>query len=324
MRHPSLRFKEVASVGVLLIVAMIWGLCFVAQRAAMEYIGPFLFNGIRCILAVLFVLLVLLVMWLARRWRPVSITPTNEASPRNPAPLRLRSVLFAGLICGVVLYLGSNMQQIGLVYVTASKSAFITTLYIVMVPVIGIFLKHKTRWNTWVSVGIAVIGLYLLCISTTLSLQGGDTILIVCALFWALQILVVGHFAPRLSLMQLFGMCTVQFLVSGVLSLLSAPLFDGFFVNTPLTTEAVFTVAPELLYAGLLSTGVSFTLAAIAQRYTKPTPAALVMSTESVFGLLGGVLLLGEVLTFRESFGCGLLLVAVILTQLDFTKPSIC
>ncbi len=346
MEHRSPRFKQITSTGILLLAAIIWGMCFVAQRSGMEHIGPFLFNGIREMLGAVALTIVLAVVWFIARIRRSNISrevtaspdsvseeygvivePGFQAQPEEDALSRQRTpqinskyILIAGLLCGIALYFASNLQQIGMVYVTASKAAFITTLYIVLVPILGLLFKHKAHWNTWVSVGIAVFGLYLLCMGDTFSLELGDIALLASALFWAIHILAVGHYAPRLSLIQLFGMCSIQFAVAGVLSLATAPFVDHFFVSTSVSMAAIVFVAPELLYAGILSTAGGFTLAAIGQRYAKPTPAAIVMSTESVFGLLGGVLLLGEVLTVQEGIGCLLMLVAVVLTQLDFGR----
>jgi len=315
MELRSPRFKQIASTGIILLAAIIWGLCFVAQRSAMQHVGPFLFNGIRGFLAAAALLLIVLLVWyISRRRKSVVGTPAP--------PVSMKYILFAGLFCGTILFFASNLQQIGMVTVTASKAAFITALYIVLVPVLGLFLRQRTSWNTWASVGVAVVGLYLLCIGSSFALESGDAVLIACALFWAFHILAIGHYAPRLTLLQLFGMSVIQFAFTGALSLICAPLFDSFFVAVPLTVGAVMNAAPELLYAGILSTGIAFTLVAIAQRHVKPTPAGIVMSTESVFGLMGGVLLLGEVLTAREGIGCLLMFAAVILTQLRPQKPG--
>lgn len=310
MKYTSPRFKQIASTGILLLTAFIWGMCFVAQRSSMEHIGPFLFNGIRAVLASVILALIAGGMLLTKR------------KQANEHKMPLRNLVIAGVICGLALFCASSLQQIGLVTVSASKSAFITTLYIVLVPILGLFLKQRTHWNTWLSVGIAVVGLYLLCVGTRLVLETADSILIASALFWTLHILAVGHFAPRLSLRQLFCLCALQFGVTGVLSLGAAPLFDAFYTSSPVSLDAILAVAPEILYAGVLSTAVGFTLAAVAQRYAKPTPAAIVMSTESVFGLLGGLVLLGESLTPGEWVGCVLMLIAVILTQLEFGKRA--
>lgn len=390
MEHRSLRFKQIASTGILLVAAIIWGMCFVAQRSGMEHIGPFLFNGVREILGSLTLLVVLLVVWLVTRikkaqaaqqsdrpgasstLRPIKTKEGEGISGGEPAltgssfgsevlsggfskdnssrsveeygvivepgfpvtlegkahtrfsqespKIGMRYILVAGIACGIALFFASNLQQVGMVTVTASKAAFITTLYIVLVPLLGIFLRHKTRWNTWVSVGIAVIGLYFLCVGDSLMLEPGDAVLLLGALFWAIHILAVGHYAPRLTLLQLFGMCVIQFALAGVLSLIGAFFFDSLFIQTAATLEAIAFVAPELLYAGMLSTAGAFTFAAVGQRYAKPTPAAIVMSTESVFGLLGGVFILGELLAPIEGLGCVLMMVAVILTQLSPAK----
>jgi drug/metabolite transporter (DMT)-like permease len=341
MEHRSPRFKQVASTGMLLLTALIWGMCFVAQRSGMEHIGPFAFNGVRYLLGMFSLLVVLGIVLLfagpreqlnrSARDKELAletaitgelIAPSLFARLKSPSSERARGlgfILLAGLICGVALYVASNLQQVGMVTVTASKAAFITTLYIVLVPILGLALRQRTRWNTWVSVAIAVVGLYLLCINENFSLEPGDTIVLVSALFWAVHILAVGHFAPHLHIVQLLQLCVVQFGVAGLLSLGTAPFVDALLVSEPLSLEALLLVAPELLYAGILSTAGAFTLAAVGQKYAKPAPAAVVMSLESAFGLLGGVVLLGETLVTREWVGCALMFTAVMLTQLDFS-----
>ncbi|MDR1358245.1 MAG: DMT family transporter, partial [Coriobacteriales bacterium] len=320
MEHRSERFKQIASTGILLGAALVWGMCFVAQRSSMEHVGPFLFNGLREVLGAAALSVVLLVVWLVARSREGRKDRDRLPLPSSAATGRY--LLLSGVLCGIALYLASNFQQVGMVQVTASKAAFITTLYIVLVPILGLLLRHRTHWNTWVSVGIALVGLYLLCISDSLTVELGDAIVLASALFWAVHILAVGHFAPRLSLTQLFGLCVIQFAFAGVLSLMTAPFVDHLIVPAAMSLQALGIVAPELLYAGILSTAGGFTLAAIGQRYARPTPAALVMSTESVFGLLGGVVLLGETLTLQEGTGCVLMLAAIVLTQLSFGKKA--
>lgn len=317
MTPRSNRFKQFASSGLLVITAFIWGMCFVAQRSGMEYIGPFLFNGIRELLGS-FTLFILVLVFL----KMPRLRSGLKKLGINPELGNLKEVLAAGVVCGTVLYLASNLQQVGMVYVPASKAAFITTLYIVLVPLFGLFLKQRTHWNTWVSVLIAVIGLYLLCVGDSLILEFGDIILLLSAVFWALHILAVGHYSPQFSLMRIFVLCIVQFGVAGILSLISAPFADHYFVAAAVTWENISYVLPEILYAGILSTAVAFTLAAIGQRYAKPAPAAVIMSLESAFGLLGGVLILGEVLNTGEWIGCLLMFIAVILTQLEIKLPK--
>jgi drug/metabolite transporter (DMT)-like permease len=285
-------------------------MCFVAQRSGMEYIGPFLFNGIRELLGALTLLAL---------WAVFALLSVFRGRIRaDSAPSQRRSLLIGGIICGIALYLASNLQQIGMVYVTASKAAFITTLYIILVPVLGLLMRHRPHWNIWASVGIATVGLYLLCINSNFALELGDAVLVASAVFWAIHILAVGHFAPHLGFLRLVRLCIVQFSVAGVLSMLSAPFADSVFVSTPLSWEVIGFVTPELAYAGILSTGIAFTLAAVGQKHVKPQTAAVVMSLESVFGLLGGALLLGESLSSRELVGCGLMFIAVILTQINF------
>jgi drug/metabolite transporter (DMT)-like permease len=335
-----------------MLTAFIWGMCFVAQRSGMESVGPFLFNGIRELLGSVTLIVGLVAGQLFNRLRANtaggSAKPLGDnavsmeavlvgevppqvnigAALKNPTSFKnygWRFYLLSGIICGLVLYFACNLQQMGMVYVTASKAAFVTTMYIVLVPIIGMIFRQKTHWNTWIGVAIALVGLYLLCINEAFSVEPGDAILLASALFWALHILVVGHFAPALSSDGLIKFCTVQFAVAGLLSLLSAPVADHLFVAVPLTLESLSNAMPEIAYAGILSTGVAFTLAAVGQKYAKPGPAAVIMSLESVFGLLGGVVLLGEVMNGREITGCILMFVAVIMAQVTFkkrTKPN--
>jgi drug/metabolite transporter (DMT)-like permease len=241
--------------------------------------------------------------------------PVLAGAPRTAAPL-----LTGGLICGLILFMGSNLQQTGMVFTTASKAGFITTLYIVLVPILGIALKHKTHWNTWASVAIALAGLYFLCLTEGLALQTGDLYLLVCALFWAGHILAVDHFINGLTQREVMKLCVIQFATCGVLSLAAAPFLDGFFMRVPLSLEGVSFALPEIAYAGILSTGVAFTLQAVGQRYANPSAAAVIMSLEAAFGLLGGVVLLHEALSGREVVGCVLMFVAVILAQLTLTQ----
>ena len=338
--HPDpTRKNRFAATGLLILTAFIWGMCFVAQRSSMEHMGPFLFNGLRQVLGALTLLVVMagisLLARLKKRGRfsqaaggDASVTEHlgAEAAKRNTelhAQKRLlgtRSLIRSGIICGVVLFVASNLQQVGMVTTTASKAGFITTLYIVLVPLVGIVFAHKTHWNTWLSVGIAVVGLYLLCISESFKIASGDLLLLICALFWALHILFVDRYVHGLSQREVMKLCVVQFSVTALLSLICAPLLDRLFVDVPFSLYTLYEVLPEIAYAGVLSTAVAFTLAATGQKYAKPSVAAVVMSLESVFALLGGAVLLNEIMTGRELTGCVLMFAAVILVQLSFTK----
>jgi drug/metabolite transporter (DMT)-like permease len=227
-----------------------------------------------------------------------------------------KTLLQGGLLCGLVLFAGSNFQQIGLVFTTASKAGFITALYIVLVPIFGIFLRHKTHWNTWTGVLLAAAGLYFLCITESLSIDPGDLVILFGAAFWAVHILVIDRFVRRTSAIRL---SCIQFIVCGALSLAIMPFADSHLMTMPaLSLEGVRAALPAILYTGVLSSGAGFTLQAVGQKYANPTAASIIMSTEAIFGVIGGFLLLGERFTGREMLGCVLMFAAVILAQLPF------
>ncbi|MDR0501063.1 MAG: DMT family transporter [Coriobacteriales bacterium] len=304
--------------------AFIWGMCFVAQRSGMDFVGPFLFNGFRELLgsATLLVILAFMTVYHAKKGKEIKEN-SDADKPVMVLPGRHRLIFIGGAFCGLLLYVASNAQQVAMVTTSAGKAAFITALYIVLVPIIGIALKHKTYWNTWVSVTIAVIGLYLLCVNESFGIDIGDIVLIGSALFWALHILAVDHYVAKLRQREVIGLCAMQFFVAGLISLLSAPILDPFFVTFGFSWAGIVKVLPEILYAGVLSTGVAFTLAAIGQKHIRPSAASIIMSLEAPFGLLGGVALLGEALSFKEVIGCAMMFIAVLLAQLKLrSKPK--
>ncbi len=320
--------NSIKSTALLTVTAFIWGMAFVAQRLGMDYIGPFLFNGLRMLFGAMTLAIVLFftLLWQRRRKRMESgvkdaeLEDLRRASVYRPG----RLLLIGGLVSGLVLFTASNIQQVGLIYTSASKAGFLTTLYIVLVPILGLFLKQKTHWNTWVSVAIAVVGLYLLSVTSDLTMQTGDLVVLASALFWALHILVIDHFAPKLSRTDLLRLCAIQFTIAGVLSFICVPLFDYLLVNRAFDIQALVHILPAVLYAGILSTGVGFTLQAVAQRNANPAVAAIVMSLEAVFSVIGGMLILNEVLSGRELMGCLLMFVAAVLVQmpLGFKAPK--
>jgi drug/metabolite transporter (DMT)-like permease len=323
----SARSRSIRSTLLLTLTAFIWGMAFVAQRVGMEFIGPFLFAGIRMVLGAATLLAVLALSTLVRRLsRRLSsandnVQTSNAIDGEKTAGLSsrqvpLRSLLRPGILCGVVIFLAGCTQQVGLVFTFASKAGFLTTLYIVLVPILGIALRQKTHWNTWVSVLIAVVGLYLLCMNGGFFIQFGDLIVLVSALFWACHILVIDHSVVGLDRQGVMVLCVLQFCVAAVLSLLCAPFFDGFFATGSFSLGALTDAMPSLLYTGVLSTGVAFTLQAVGQQGLKPSAAAIIMSLEAVFSVLGGVLILGEVLSGRELLGCAAMFIAVTLSQL--------
>jgi drug/metabolite transporter (DMT)-like permease len=312
--------NSLKGLSILLMTALIWGVAFVAQRSAMTGIGPFLFQGTRMVLGALTLSVVIAASaGLRRRSLPAKDGAGCPDGEARRLPFIDRHVISGGVVCGLVLFTAGSLQQVGLVTTTASKAAFLTAMYIVLVPVLGLFIRHKTHWNTWASVAIAVIGLYCLTMQGSFSIEPGDAITIVGAFFWACHILSIDHFVGSLEGVEngVMKLCVAQFIVAGVLSGVCAPFFDGVFQPTPLSLESVMGALPEILYVGVLSTGVAFTTQAIGQKYTKPSAASLVMSLEAVFGAIGGVLILGEGMTLSEIVGCILMFAAVMLTQIQ-------
>lgn len=292
-----------------------------AQRSSMEYVGPFFFNGIRSVLGGFTLIAVIFAQSRIAAFGKTSI-PEKKGGAGLAGRLEgllagdNKTLLLGGLSCGSILFAGTNFQQVGLVFTTASKAGFITALYIVLVPIFGILLKHKTHWNTWAGVAIAAVGLYFLCINEALQVESGDMIVLVGAAFWAMHILVIAYFVARVDAVKL---SCLQFFVCGILSLLCMVFFDIKF-SAGLTADGFSHVLPSILYTGILSSGAGFTLQAIGQKYANPTAASIIMSTEAVFGVIGGFLLLGERLSGREVLGCVLMFAAVVLAQLPIKR----
>ena len=279
----------------LLLGSVIWGAAFVAQRVGMDHMGPFSFNGIRMLLA-------------AAVMTPVTLLTERKKTPETVTdPKDQRR---AGLLCGVMLFAASSLQQMGLVTTTAGKAGFITALYVVLVPVAAWLLFRKNPGRIiWLGVAMAVVALYFLCIPAEgFTLQGGDLLEFGCAICYTVQILCVDHYAPKVSGVRL---ARDEFLITGVLSLLIAP-----FTET-MTWEGIREALIPLLYSGIMSSAVGFTLQIIGQRDTDPTVASLLMCLESVFAVLTGAIVLGEKMTVRETVGCVMMFSAVILAQLS-------
>ena len=280
----------------LLIAAAIWGFGFVAQRLGMNYLEPFAFNSARFLLGSLSLLPLL--CFLSRQ--KLSRQKVNRDTKPN------HSLSKGGLICGLVLFVAATLQQYGLFYTTAAKAGFITGLYLILVPIIGILLKHTTGLTTWLGAALAVVGLYLLSVNDNFTMSLGDTLIFIGALFWAFHILVIDHFSGRIDPIQLSA---VQFLVCGLLS-----LGVSLIIETPTLTGAIAGWQP-ILFAGVVSVGIAYTLQVIAQKNAKPSHAAIIMSLEAVFAAIGGVWLLDESLSPRAWFGCGLMLAGMLLSQ---------
>ena len=298
---------EWKSPALLFLTAVVWGVAFVAQSVGMDYVGPFTFNCIRCLIGA-----VVLVpcIWFLDRWkqRPDSASCGREsAGAPGGASDGGHALLAGGICCGLALFVASNLQQIGIQYTTVGKAGFITALYIVMVPVFGIFLKKRAGIRVWVSVALAVAGLYLLCITDRLALGKGDILVLLCAVVFAVHILVVDHFSAKTDGVR---MSCIQFLVCGLLSGVCM------LITEHPEMRLILQAWQPILYAGVFSCGVGYTLQIVGQKGTDPTVASLILSLESVVSVLAGWLLLGQRLSVRELGGCALMFAAILLAQM--------
>jgi len=272
----------------LLLTAIIWGFAFVAQRLGMEHTGPFLFNGVRFALGC------------------IPLLPFVYRNAGGKLGPQLRRTLPTAALAGGVLFAGASLQQVGIVYTTAGKTGFITGLYVVLVPLLGLALGTRTRWSTWVGGLAAVCGLYLLSVEPPFSIGLGDGLVLIGALFWAIHVLLISRISQQHDWALLaFG----QFLTCALLSMLVAAFSEDIALG-PLR-EAAW----PILYGGLLSVGVAYTLQVVAQRQAPPAHAAVILSLEAVVAALGGWMLLEEVLPARGLFGCALMFVGMLVSQ---------
>ena len=278
----------------MLLAAAIWGFAFVAQREGMETMGPFLFNTARFFIGTVF--LFPIVWYLSKKKK------TQDNKEKST-----KKLLFAGFIAGLFLFIASSFQQVGIQYTTAGKAGFITGLYIFFVPLIGIFLGQRTGSGTWLGAFIAVIGLYLLSINEDFSIAKGDLLQLICAVFFAAHVLVIGYVAKRMDPLKL---SLIQYFVSGILSLFIAVSIEV------ITWQMVVDTAIPLLYAGIMSIGVGYTLQVVAQQHAKSSHAAIILGLEGAFAVLGGWLILDENLSTRGLIGCALMLTGMFLSQL--------
>lgn len=286
----------------LLLTAMIWGCAFVAQDVAADVLEPMTFNGSRMLLAAL--ALVPLVCVTDRR----AMASGSGLAWKQMDKSQRRTLVLGGVCCGMMLAAGSVFQQLGLSLGTgAGKAGFITALYIVLVPLTGLFIGKRLGRLVWLAVALSVAGLYLLCMQGSFTLDPGDGMLIICAGCFCGHILVVDYFSRRTECVK---MSCIQFFTTTVICLGGAFLFEH-----P-TWEAVRTCAIPLIYAGVFSGGVGYTLQILAQRDAEPAIASLLMSLESVFAVLAGWVLLGDALSLREMMGCAMMMGGIVLAQL--------
>jgi drug/metabolite transporter (DMT)-like permease len=290
----SMQLKTLKTDGLLLLTAIIWGFAFVAQRIGMDYVGPFTFNGVRFALGSL-----VLIPFMRPNRRDALKTSAPSAPPVHP--------LIAGVLAGGALFAGASLQQVGLVYTTAGNAGFITGLYVVIVPIMGLTLGQRTNAGTWLGAVLAACGLYLLSVTEHLTIAYGDLLVLAGAFMWAIHVLIIGWFSPRMDAIQL---AFIQFATCSILSLATAAAFEA------ISLTGILQAAVPILYGGVLSVGIAYTLQVVAQKSAHPAHAAILLSLEAVFAALGGWLVLGEILNSRGMLGCALMLSGMLLSQL--------
>jgi drug/metabolite transporter (DMT)-like permease len=302
--------KELKTDIMLVTAALLWGMGFVAQRDGMNYIGPFLYSAVRFGIGVI---CLLPIYFLTRKREPVisnKVKVEGSASDRKDSVDR-KMVITAGSIVGLFLFLAVSAQQIGLQTTTAGKASFITALYMVLVPLFGIFLKHKTAKTVWIGIVLALIGLYFMSIGKDFRVEKGDAFVIACAVLWAVHFLFVAHYSSKVGPIRLSIM---QFMVCAVLSLIVALFIE------PIEISAFPPALPAILYGGIGAVGIAYTLHVVALEYANPAYASLILSMESVFGAVGGWLILHETMTGRQLLGAALILSAVLLSQIKMPE----
>ena len=287
----------------LLFAAVIWGFAFVAQRMGMEHIGPFLFNAIRFAMGAG---VLLVVVKLRDSWRQSSTDHRPSTTDHRPSTIDHRPSTIYGLLLGLILFAGATFQQAGIVYTTAGNAGFITGLYVILVPFFGMFIGQKAGVNLWGGAILATFGLYFLSVTENFSISKGDLLVLIGAIFWAVHVLYTGWLSPRTSVLRL---AITQYVVCAVMSMMAAFLFES---NT---LQGIYKASIPLLYGGLLSVGVAFTLQIIGQKKAPPAHTAIILSLEAVFAVIGGVMILSETMTDRKWIGCSMMLAGMLLAQ---------
>ena len=289
----------------LLLTAFIWGVAFVAQSVGGEAVGCFTFNGVRSLIGAVVLLPVIYFLDVQKKKEMGEEKFLEQKDDK-------KTLLLGGICCGVMLCIASNFQQFGISFTTVGKAGFITAMYILIVPILGLFMKKKVGIKVWLGVVLATIGLYMLCMtSESFSLSKGDFLVLICAGFFSLHILIIDYFSPKVDGVR---MSCIQFFVCGVISTAIAFIFEN-----P-SFSAILSGWLPILYAGVLSCGVAYTLQIVGQKNMDPTVASLILSLESVFSVLAGWLILNQTLSARELLGCVLMFGAIILAQLPEKK----
>lgn len=301
-----MKHNQVRQVVFPILAAFIWGTAFVAQDLCADSIGTFAFNATRYFVAVLALLVVIAISDRAKKNKPALTAEEKKAANKQ--------LWLGGLCCGVALAIASNFQQAGLVAGTdAGKAGFITALYVVLVPVFGLFFKRKVSLPVWIAVVCSVVALYLLCIKGDFSLAAGDLLILVCAVCFAVHILVIAHFTAYCDGVKL---SCLQFLFAGIISAVCMFLFED------VDFAAIWSCILPLLYVGIFSCGVGYTLQILAQKDSNPTVVTILLSLESVFAVIAGAIILHQQMTAREYIGCVVMFVAVILAQIQFPEKK--
>ena len=292
----------------LLLTSFIWGVAFVAQSIGGEAVGCFTFNGVRSLIGAA-VLLPVIAFLDGQKKKEMGEEKFLEQKGDK------KTLLIGGISCGLMLCIASNFQQFGISFTTVGKAGFITAMYILIVPILGLFMKKKVGMKVWLGVILATVGLYMLCMtSESFSLSKGDLLVLVCAGFFSLHILIIDYFSPKVDGVRL---SCIQFFVCGLISTVIAFIFENPNVG------AILSGWLPILYAGVMSCGVAYTLQIIGQKNMDPTVASLILSLESVFSVLAGWVLLNQKLSMRELFGCVLMFLAIILAQLPERTKSL-
>ena len=297
-----MKYNQMRQVVFPILAAFIWGTAFVAQDLCADSIGAFAFNATRYFIAVLALLVVILISDKLKKNKPTLTAQEKKAANKQ--------LWLGGLCCGAALAIASNFQQAGLVAgADAGKAGFITALYVVLVPVFGLFFKRKVSLPTWIAVVLSVVALYLLCIKGDFSLAPGDLLVLVCAVCFAVHILVIDHFTAYCDGVKL---SCLQFLFAGIISTICMFIFED------VDFAAILSCALPLLYVGIFSCGVGYTLQILAQKDSNPTVVTILLSLESVFAVIAGAIILKQQMTVREYIGCAIMFAAVILAQIQF------
>lgn len=290
----------------LLCAALLWGIAFVAQDVGLEYIEPFTFTSVRCFLGAVVLFIICLIIEKTKKNKPnIQIQQRKN---------NIKNLVVGSIVCGTVMCAATNLQQIGLVYTTAGKSGFITACYIVLVPVIGLFLKRKCPLTVWIAVMLAITGLYFLCLSDGLGeLNKGDLITLGCTVMFSLHILVIDAYITKTDAVRLAcGQCLVNSILSGVLM---------FIFENP-SFEKIFNAFIPLVYTGVCSAGIAYMFQILGQKHLSPTVASIIMSLESVISVLAAWIILKQELSGKEIIGCVIIFCAIILAQIKFKKKD--